>query len=116
MKLNKAKCLDLHFGCNCARQHYRFGAKWLEDYVEETELGGIGQCLAEYEPAVCPGCQESQWHPGLYQNTFVSSSREVIVPLYSALVRPHFKYCVQFWIPHYKDIKGSGETLLSSTT
>jgi len=28
---------------------------------------GIGQQLAEQEPAVCPGGQEVQRHPGLYQ-------------------------------------------------
>ncbi|TRZ25661.1 hypothetical protein HGM15179_001472 [Zosterops borbonicus] len=66
MKFNKSKCRVLHFAHNNPLQRYKLGMVWLDSAQEERDLGVL-VAVAEHEPAECPGGQEGQWHPGLYQ-------------------------------------------------
>ena len=46
--------------------------------------------------------QEASVILGCIKRSMASRSREVILPLYSELVRPHLEHCIHMWYPHYR--------------
>ncbi|GAB0198856.1 hypothetical protein GRJ2_002351000 [Grus japonensis] len=102
MKFNKAQCKVLHMGRRNPKHSYRLGKEWVESSPEEKDLGVLIDEKLNKSRQRALAAQKANHVLGCIKRSVTSSSREGILPLYSALVRPHQEYCVQLWGPQYR--------------
>ncbi|GAB0206646.1 mitochondrial enolase superfamily member 1 [Grus japonensis] len=105
MKFNKGKRRVLHLGKNNPKHQYRLGVDPLGSSTAEKDLGVLvdNKLSISQQCALMAKAANGTWGP--LRAEWPAGRGRFSLPLYSALVRPHLEFCVQFWAPQFKRVR-----------
>ncbi|PKU49488.1 hypothetical protein llap_197 [Limosa lapponica baueri] len=116
MKFSKGKCRVLYLHGNNPMHQYRLGGDLLDSSFVEKDVGVLVDSKLTMRQQCAPVAKKANSVLGCIKKRVASRLREVILPLYSALLRLQMEYCVQFWAPQFKKDKELSEIVQGRTT
>ena len=105
MPFNSEKCKVLHIGDRNPQENYSLLGKEVNSVEQEEDLGIIISKDLKFTRQCIKVEKKAQKLIGYIKRQFKYRNKEVVLQLYTSLVRPHLEYVVQFWAPSLqKDI------------
>ena len=95
----------LHTGPGNTGKNYEMGGTILSKTVKEKDLGVSMNANMKVSEQCRIAASKGNQVLGMIRRNITYKEKNLIVPLYKAIVRPHLEYCIQAWSPYLrKDI------------
>ena len=102
MLLNFGKFKCIYIGHGNMDEEYKMGDAVLGRTTQEKDLGVTFSVDMKVSEQCGIVVSKGNKIVGLIRRTITYKEKQLIVPLYKAIVRPHLEYCIQAWRPHRK--------------
>jgi hypothetical protein len=102
MRFNEDKCKAIRIGKSELQNNYYLNGSSLKWVDEEKDLGVVIHKSLKSTKQSFSAVKKANRMLGMIARNIKSRTKEIILPLYRSLVRPHLEYNVQFWSPSFK--------------
>ena len=102
MLFNFGKCKCIHIGYGNMDEEYKMGGAVLGRTTHKKDLGVTFRGDMNVSEQCGISASKGSKIQGLIRRTITYKEKQLIVPPYKAIVRPHLEHCIQAWKPYRK--------------